>query len=532
MNKDNTALDKMSDRDIDALIGKMCTSRKNNPELQIMDSIQRRQQSTYLPTEEAEAFDIQASREAIEADIVKDLFANSDQLSFEELNDLKAKGLYDKYINKTTEEDKQAMADITAEIMAGLAEAEQEEQLTEVISEEVTEEDATFQDSTEETVSTAETEGSDTGTEDTVREMTQEELEARQKKNIMSTVYGLPAAIALANNGENYVPMPPLPGVDPTKPITDEDTPDLDLPASELKVADEDLVKNLTNKYKDVSEQEALQLISVMNRYKAGEKFNVFEALPMSLKKEILKNAAQVNAGRDVVNFFAKSFINDLVNDTYLDKEIQDFNAQLKEVMAPMNNIVGTMMDEYSDDIYDKFTTGLREKADTIEAENADKAAELRNIADRFESACNLTDIVDTIVNNPGFINRAFKTGRDRWNDMQYEYATAIDGSKPEPKPLADCLAGIRSIGIDEDTAKTILYFVKKEIVNAIEEHTLSGHIYAYYMSNCIAVLKYSARNSKSYRIAQGALAACAMAINSQMEIVNSRKKKGKKKKK
>ncbi|MEE3400202.1 MAG: hypothetical protein VZR64_12085, partial [Eubacterium sp.] len=276
MNKDNTTLDRMSDKDIDVLIGKMCTSRKNNPELQIMDSIQRRQQSTYLPTEEAEAFDIQASREAIEADIVKDLFANSDQLSFEELNDLKAKGLYDKYINKTTEEDKQAMADITAEIMAGLAEAqEQEEQLTEVISEEVTEEDATFQDSTEETISTAETEGSDTGTEDTVREMTPEELEARQKKNIMSTVYGLPAAIALANNGENYVPMPPLPGVDPTKPITDEDTPDLDLPASELKVADEDLVKNLKNKYKDVSEQEALQLISVMNRYKAGEKFNV-----------------------------------------------------------------------------------------------------------------------------------------------------------------------------------------------------------------------------------------------------------------
>ena len=527
MNKDNTTLDRMSDKDIDALIGKMCTSRKNNPELQIMDSIQHRQQSTYLPTEEAEAFDIQASREAIEADIVKDLFANSDQLSFEELNDLKAKGLYDKYINKTTEEDKQAMADITAEIMAGLAEAEQEEQLTEVISEEVTEEDATFQDSTEETVSTTETEGSDTGSEDTVREMTQEELEARQKKSIMGTVYGLQAAIALANNGEEYVAAD-LPDLEETN----ESTPDLDLPATELKVADEDLVKNLTNKYKDVSEQEALQIISVMNRYKAGEKFNVFEALPMSLKKEILKNAAQVNAGRDVVNFFAKSFINDLVNDTYLDKEIQDFNTQLKEVMAPMNNIVGTMMDEYSDDIYDKFTTGLREKANTIEAENADKAAELRNIADKFESACNLTDIVDTIVNNPGFINRAFKTGRDRWNDMQYEYATAVDGSKPEPKPLADCLAGILSIGIDEGTAKAILYFVKKEIVNAIEERTLSGHIYAYYMSNCIAVLKYSARNSKSFRIAQGALAACAMAINSQMEIVNSRKKKGKKKKK
>lgn len=528
MNKDNTTLGKMSDRDIDDLIGKMCTSRKNNPELQIMDSIQRRPQSTYLPTEEAEAFDIQASREAIEADIVKDLFANSDQLSFEELNDLKAKGLYDKYINTTTEEDKQAMADITAEIMAGLAEAEQEEQLTEVISEEVTEEDVTFQDSTEETVSTTETEGSDAGTEDTVREMTREEYEAFQKKHAMNVLYGLPAAIALANNGEDYVAAD-LPDLEETN---EEDTPDLDLPATELKVADEDLVKNLTNKYKDVSEQEALQLISVMNRYKAGEKFNVFKALPASLKKEILKNAAQVNAGRDVVNFFAKSFINDLVNDTYLDKEIQDFNAQLSEVMAPMNNIVGTMMDEYSDDIYDKFTTGLREKADTLEADNADKAAELRNIADRFESACNLTAVVDTIVNNPGFINRAFKTGRDRWKDMQYEYATAVDGAKPEPKPLADCLTGMLTIGIDEGTAKTILYFVKKEIVNAIEEKTLPGHIYAYYMSNCIAVLKYSARNSKSFRIAQGALAACAMAINIQMEIVNSRKKKGKKGKK
>lgn len=540
MNPNNTNLDTMTDGQINDLIDKMCTARQNNPEVRIMDSIQRRN-PVYVSPEDQEKLQNKQDEEAIEADLVRGIFEHEDQLSIEEINALKAQGIYDKY-KRNSKEDKDDMAAIEAEIRASLAREQAENELTEVISDSyIPEEEVTFQNANTETIPTVEAEVASTPEETTETEVTAEEIigefnhgvpKEPAKKAALNALFGLPAAVAMANEGKEYV-EPEL-TVTESEPTTSDENPDLDLPASELEVADDEIVKSVTSKYTDVSTQDALQLISVMNRFRNKEKFNVFDALPASIKNEIMKTASAAGADRSTINFFAKSFINSLIDETYIDKEIQDFNQQLNEAMAPVKNVTGTLMDEYSDDIYNKFTTGLREKADALEAESPDKAAELRGIADRFESACNLTNVVDTIVNNPGFINRAFKTGRDRWNDMQYDYATAVRGSNPEPKPLADCLKGMLSINIPEGYAKTILYFVKKEIVNAIEEKTLPSHIYAYYMSNALATLAYSARNSKSFKIVQGALGACTLAIDSQMATVRDRKngKKDKKKKK
>jgi len=516
-------IDNMSDADVTSLIDKMCTARKNNPELQLMDSIQ---QAPY--TEAQERYEIEQDEQEITNGIIKNI-CEDPNLTIEEINELKAAGIYDRYINKNAKEEKDDMAAIEAEIMASLAEEDDEEVITEVISET---EEVTFQKANTTDIPTVEAEVVSAPEETAETEVTAEQIienfketpKTPKNKAIMNAVFGLPAAVAAANEGESYTE---------TAVAQEEENPDLDLPATDLEVSDDAIIKNLTNKYKDVSDADALQLISVMNRYKAGEKFNVFEALPAPIKREILASASSVGADRSVINFFAKEFINSLVNDTYIDNEIADFNAKLKEVMAPMNNIVGTMMDEYSDDIYDKFTTGLLDKADQIQAENSEKAEQLRTIAEKFKAACQLTAVVDEITNNPGFINRAYKTARDRWNDMQYEYADTIKACKPQPKPLADCLRGLLAIGVPEEYAKTIIYFVKKHITSAIEEKTLDNHIYAYYMSNSIACLAYSAQNSKTFKFTKSAIDSCMIAIDNQMEAVRNRKssKKNKRKK-
>ena len=105
-----------------------------------------------------------------------------------------------------------------------------------------------------------------------------------------------------------------------------------------------------------------------------------------------------------------------------IDKEIKDFNEELKEVLAPMNNIAGTVMDEYSDEVYHKFTDKLEDKANEIEAENPEKAAQLREVSKSFTEAINLKRIKDILKENPSYANKSYKTARDNWNKFCNEY--------------------------------------------------------------------------------------------------------------
>ena len=300
----------------------------------------------------------------------------------------------------------------------------------------------------------------------------------------VDSIKNLPEAITANSND-----------VEEDKPMSVEEFNDV--PATEINLPDDVVTSALMEQYDNVTYEEAMQLVDVMNRYKAHEKFNVFEALPMSLKSVILKEAASVGADRSTVNFFAKTFINDLVNNTYLDREIKDFNDELQKAMAPMGNIVGTMMDEYNDEVYDKFTTKLFEKADEIRNSDPEKARQLNTIATNFEAAVTLSRIRSNLSVNNSISNKHYKYARDNWKKLVEEYNNIIANVSPKPRDLDICLRGLIVAGYPEDYAKTIISLVVSEVKDAIENGSLEEHIYAYYLTNSLLNLNYTANNSK-----------------------------------
>lgn len=271
-----------------------------------------------------------------------------------------------------------------------------------------------------------------------------------------------------------------------------------DVPATNISLPDTVITSALLDKYHNVDEKDAMQLVMVMKRYKDGEKFNVFEALPESLKIIIRKEAAAVNADKSTINFFAKTFINDLINDTFLDREIQDFNTQIQEVMAPMGNIAGTLMDEYTDDVYDKFTTQLLEKAEQIKSEDEEKAAQLTKIAANFEDSINMTRLINLVEGKSKLINYHYKNGRDNWAKMERDFYELTANVKPSPRDLKTCLNGLLSIGIREDIAKAIISIAKVTIEDALNAKSLEEHIYAYYLTNSFMTLSFTANTSET----------------------------------
>ena len=558
----------LSDNDVDSLIGELCSARKNNLDVGIVDNISNYNNSTNLI--EQEEIDIKKDAEMINDDILKSIFESDTPLSQEEMNELKAKGIYAEYMSKfNNNQEDNAMQSIEEDIRNSLA--RDEESITEVISEE---KEVSTDSFPEETESNKESDTSDKdintnenkksspkvlisggrsigkksalasamafpnfvsgavsdmgGTpygEESLEDVAKELVDTVDK---VTSVEGLQEAIAAESKDENS---------DDDREMTIEEFNDV--PATELSVPDDVLTSALMEKYDNVDTQDALKLIEVMNRYKSGEKFNVFEALPTSLKQAIAAEAMSVGADKATINFFAKSFINDLVNNTYLDEEIKDFNKELKEVLAPMNNIAGTIMDEYSDEVYHKFTNNLEDKANEIQDTDPDKANELREVSKAFNDAISLKRVCDIIEKTPSLINKAYKNARDNWTSFRNEYDKKVSLVSPSPRTIQYYETGLYNTKFSKDYSpeymRTIIVLVANTVLRAVEENTLTEHVYAYYASNAMYTIAFTANNSEVNNIVMNALNSIFEKIDEYMSPLlarNSKKNRKRNKKK
>ena len=559
----------LSDNDVDSLIGELCSARKNNLDVGIVDNISNYNNSTNLI--EQEEIDIKKDAEMINDDILKSIFESDTPLSQEEMNELKAKGIYAEYMSKfNNNQEDNAMQSIEEEIRNNLA--RDEESITEVISEE---KEVSTDSFPEETESNKESDTSDkdintnenkksspkvliSGDDRSVGKKSalasamafpnfvsgavsdmggtpygEESLEDVAKELVdtvdkVTSVEGLQEAMAAESKDENS---------DDDREMTIEEFNDV--PATELSVPDDVLTSALMEKYDNVDTQDALKLIEVMNRYKSGEKFNVFEALPTSLKQAIAAEAMSVGADKATINFFAKSFINDLVNNTYLDEEIKDFNKELKEVLAPMNNIAGTIMDEYSDEVYHKFTNNLEDKANEIQDTDPDKANELREVSKAFNDAISLKRVCDIIEKTPSLINKAYKNARDNWTSFRNEYDKKVSLVNPSPRTIQYYETGLYNTKFSKDYSpeymRTIIVLVANTVLRAVEENTLTEHVYAYYASNAMYTIAFTANNSEVNTIVMNALNSIFEKIDEYMSPLlarNSKKNRKRNKKK
>ncbi len=516
----------MSNDEIDMLIDSLCDIRSENSDVVIMDNIiNSRVDNNYNPYLQ-EKYEIEQDRIAIENDILKDIFeGDSSNIDIEEYNVLKANGIYDKYIqsknNNVVDMEDDIMKSIENEIKQSLDSDNVIEEITEVVNEEEiieSSDDAIFQEpiTNEEYINSSEVENTSI-VEESIEQNVEPTIGGNEEmdKNIMKSAdYSIKTDVS-----EEEVTT-----------TSNDDEMSIeefnDVPATEINVPDNVLIDSLKDQYGDVSSQEAIQLINVINRYKAHEKFNVFEALPQSIKSIILKEAAESGADRSIINFFAKSFINDLVNNTFLDKEIKDFNTELEEALAPMGNFIGTIMDEYNDEVYEKFTTKLREKAEEIKESDPDKANQIITISENFEQAARLDRVIDIITKQPPCINRAYKTARDNWNNAIIKYNEAISHINPKPRDLEICLEAVKKSGFPEEYAKTIIILVKNSILSSIEKNTLEEHVHAYYLSNALYGLLYTNKNSKVVGLTIESLNKIYESITSYMMPLKARRNK------
>lgn len=526
-------LDSLSDEDLNTLVDTLCSARENNPDVVLLDNI--KQEQFHNDPFAQEKMNEEYEKEIIQNDIIKGIFESSTPITQEEMNELKAKGIYNKYIRNNrrnnTYEEEDAMKAVEEEIMRTMNEEDSIEEVIDIPEEEVITDDSSFQEPEEtiidETITDTNQSQNSTNTKEDLREVLKNESESLHEvtEEFNKTLKDIASGKAIeemiktteeTSNDEDY------------KPMSVEEMNDV--PATKLNVDESLLTSAITKEYSDVSTEDAMELIKVMNRYKSGEKFKVFDALPESLRNIISKEAMESGAGsKSIMEFFAKNFINGLVSDTYIDKEIKDFNEEMKQVTEPMKNIAGSVMDEYSDEIYNKYTVEMEKKAEELKETNPEKAKQLLNIADNYREAFNFNR-VKTLIEKRSNINWAYKEARDHWSKLCDKYKEAVSKVTPTPRDISQCLMTLSTLGYPEQYTKTFIVLLAKTITDAVEVGTIEEHIYAYYASNAIYTIAFTANGSKVNAIVDENITSLMNEINDYMVPLTSRNTKKNKK--
>lgn len=463
----------LTNKQLDDLISKLCDTRSENQDVVIIDKIKIRNTNLI----QQEAMEIESDRISIENDIINGIFETKTNANItpEEMNVLISNGIYDRYINnkKSNESEENIMSDMERELREGLNESNIEDITEEIVQNEEIKVDVLTEVPSEERFQPTDTDA--TISEETIVFNTGEISEPIEETSSETIV---------VENIENDTPM------------TIEEINDV--PATTLSISD-DRMKNVLGEKYNVSEQDAIKLINVLTRYKNKEKFNVYEELPDIIKHEIDKGLMENGGDIKLRNFFAKTFINDLVSETYLNDEIEDFNKELKEISAPMNNIVGTIMDEYTDELIAKFEEHMKKLSEEIKEKDPEKSEQLIRVANNFNDTYTLRRVLSNIFNSTNsYINKAYKAGRDDWNKINTDFKLRYINITPQFRELDYIVSAVvNKLGYPESIGKTIAVLVNNTVTESMEINTVEEHVYSYYVLNAFFNLNFSANNSK-----------------------------------
>ena len=518
--------DKLTDKQLSDLVDKLCETRENNPDVVLMDKLNK---SSSNAEREAiaqayydEEFINKKISSSVDDEILESLFQGD--LSEDELINLQANGLYDKYIeyqynrNKSQNDD---MNIINEEIKQQLAQEEKEEaerfrRQQEYLQKYYSEDNNTSEDT------------SVIDNKENIQNIKENNDMENKNQEIIDVTDFAEEIISSDSEVEIKGEVIEEPGDD--KPI------DLnDVPATKIDVDDKLIINRLNSDFKGISDDDVLTLLDVMKRYKAGEKFNVYSSLPKIFQMEILKAAEDSDVhDRSVLNFFAKNFINDLVSDVYMSEEIDNFTTEMESITKGIDNVPGLIVDTYTDDLKDKFENTLIKAAEEVKETDPDKSEKLLTIVQNFRESYSLKRIIDDITERPSLANRAYKMGRDRWNTVVLDSKNKFENSNPRIRSI-DTVYSVLSTysetkNFSELTRKALCVLLHNSMMEAVKDESVENHIYAYYLTAGFINIRFTSNNSEIVNELIKNVIKVLTLIDNIIEQVQS-SKKGKKKK-
>lgn len=277
----------------------------------------------------------------------------------------------------------------------------------------------------------------------------------------------------------------------------------------------------------DVSKEDIMQMLKVSQRYRKGEKFNIFEELPKTVQGIIMKECGSVD--KSTLKLFSKMVIEEFcteVIDVTLDREAIDFNEALQKTLQ-----IPDITQLYEGYVRDRMEKELKVKAEALE-ENGfhDGAAVLRGCSEAFTDSYTFKRMRDALV---GKTRRKLYKDNEFYNRYCNEFNSKIASSKfkitdvYELGRVLDKLAPI--IGITKDDVLMFVILFCKTCQNYDANNTTDG-IFMYYTIRNILNMEHhgltAPENKEPDEFDQIIINNIASLVNDIHVIVNERSNK------
>lgn len=247
-------------------------------------------------------------------------------------------------------------------------------------------------------------------------------------------------------------------------------------------------VKNaITNQF-ELSDAEVGDLLTVIMRYKAGEQFSVYNALPLTIKNLVNKLAMESGASRNQYNMFATMIIEQFINDANIDQEFVDFQKSLEQELK-----IPSVIDMYTEHLKERMEVKVLESADRLQEEYPEKAETLRQISKVFTESYKLNRLKEYFDSNAK-LRRKIATYANQCNRYCGDFNYKIKDSQykiNDPSIMVRALNKVLPNDITtEDVKKFVVLFCKS--CENLDASNIVDCAYMYYTVKNIVTLEYS----------------------------------------
>ena len=146
--------------------------------------------------------------------------------------------------------------------------------------------------------------------------------------------------------------------------ITNDNALDID----KVVLPDDD-IKDTLSMY-GVSDEDMGKMISIINKYRKDKSYNAYDDLPDSVKKYVV---ALIIPGMVNKDGATRTLLDTFVNDTAFGKFLDEYQAELNDVIADSNNKFQALIKDSIDELYSKI-----DEIRKINPEQADKIDSIR----------------------------------------------------------------------------------------------------------------------------------------------------------
>lgn len=282
---------------------------------------------------------------------------------------------------------------------------------------------------------------------------------------------GMHKIIGVANQGNSASFSDIIDGVDQEK----------------MNKPDEETVKNLGDL--GLPDDQAMQLYNLMLRYKAGEKFNIYNEFPPAVK-DMVHNISNTKNPKVITNL-SKGLLEFFINQLNIEQEFIDLQDSIKKELD-----MPGMVDMYAEHLVESMEIDLLKKADELQESHPEKAEQLRMISNKFTHSYTYDSLHLELDSNPKIvkkINKELKKFNRACRDFNFKY----QNSKFKINDVSLLVNTItRQLSCsEEDAKKFVLLFTN--VCREMTSDNIIEHTFMYYTIKNILVIDHMEKENE-----------------------------------